>query len=67
MFMFLFSILLFNSTNEKCLEATRIPAYELHYTKAFEQYLHFQTKGNQPLAAVRLGIAKELVNHFQER
>jgi len=64
--MFLFLILLFNTTNEKSLEATIIPAHELQFTKSFEQYLHFQTKGNHALAAVRLGIARELVNHFQE-
>ena len=66
MFWFLFPIILFNSTDETSLKNTSIPAHELHFTQMCEQYLLYQAKGNQELAAVRLGVVNELASHLQE-
>ena len=58
--------MLFNSTDEMFLKNTIIPAHELHFTQIFEQYLQFQSNGDQEVAAVRLGIAIEVANNLQE-
>ena len=52
--------------NDLYLENTSIPAHELHFRQMCKQYLLYQAKGNQELAAVRLGVVNEIVSHLQE-
>ena len=63
--MFMFLLVLFNSTDEKSLKDTLITGYELGFIQQLEEYLLGQ-KQNHALASVRLGKANELLNDIQE-
>ena len=65
-FMFLFSIILFNSTLGSVLNNAHMAAHQLHFTQLLKQYLTFQAKGNLGLAAIRLGIATEFITRISE-
>jgi len=65
-FMFLFSIILFNSTSGSGLNNAHIAAHHLHFTQLLKEYLTFQARGNQGLAAKRLGIATEFITRISE-
>ena len=65
-FMFLFSIILFKSTVGPGLNNAQIAAHQLHFTQLLQQYLILQAKGNQSLAAMRLGIATEFITRISE-
>ena len=65
-FMLLFSIILFTSTMGASSNNAHIAAHQLHFTQQTKQYLIFQAKGDQALAAVRLGIASEFIARISE-
>ena len=65
-YMFLFSIILFNSTSESGLNNAHIAAHHLHFTQLLKEYITFQAKGNQWLAAIRLRIATEFITRKSE-
>ena len=65
-FMFIFSIILFSSTVKSSSNNEKIAAHQLHFTQQTKQYLIFQAKGDQGLAAVRLGTAEEFIAKISE-
>ena len=63
--MFMFLLVLFNSTDEECLKDTLIPGYELYFMQQLQHYLLMQNQ-NHAMASVRLGMANELLNDLQK-
>ena len=65
-FMFFFSIILFKTAVRSGLNNAQLFTHQLHFTQLLQQYLIFQAKGNQGLAARRLGIAIECITRITE-
>jgi len=64
-FMFMFLLVLFDSTDEECLKDTLIPGYELYFMQQLQHYLLMQNQ-NHAVASIRLGMANELLNDLQK-
>ena len=64
--MFLFLLLLFNSSDSKSQEDTLSHGYKIHFMSVLEQYLLFNAERNEALTAIRLGNANELAILLQE-
>ena len=65
--MFLFPIILFNSTGEESMIVKNASGHELNYMHLLDRYLLFHFKGNHALAAKMLGITIEILDFIQNQ
>ena len=64
-FMFIFALLLFNSNNEEVSIVTKTSPNELIFMQYLQEYLLFQSKGNQSKAAIMLGNMTDVIHFIQ--
>ena len=64
-FMFVFALLLFNSNGEEDSIIAKTSANELIFMQYLQEYLLFQSKGNQSKAAIRLGNMTDVIHFIQ--
>ena len=65
-FIFVFPIILFDTTGKADVVSKSAEMYKLKFMQQLEKYLLFQSGGNNGLAATRLGVANEMIHHFQD-
>ena len=64
-FMFIFALLLFNSNDEEDSIMTKTSPNEIIFMQYLQEYLLFQSKGNQSKAAIRLGNMTDVIHFIQ--
>ena len=63
-FIFLFSVLLFNSTeNEETIQ--NVVEEQLNFMHLLQRYFLIKSDGDYPKTAISLGTANEIISYFQ--
>ena len=62
--MFLFPIILFDSTGDVALNNKLIPLHQSNFTQLLEHFVYYHVNGNDDLAAIRFGVMLDITYRF---